>query len=315
MPENGPQKPRTVDYLDSTHEQVRSEKHTGPIEPSDEWQTIPNHPGVRFRPWRYKNMPKEQMDGAEILIEPGYRTPVQHVVSKHTFNEIRQSGRLIFLAVDPDGNLSRYVLDNDDAGSYMFVMEKGWTMCWIASKNQQKSAEVLEFEEPGFSSAELVTIKDGATEINGHPIPSEFWHAIKVLSPDYNAFTPAYYDHLKSQGWAEDEIIRLKSINQELLEYGAGISLTGHLQQRIINLVSTLIRLKEMDRPVTPDQYARAKTGLLKVRDAFGWFTEDGKCSKAQIAEFLNKAEALEWNDTNLRQLQAEFNELHRSVS
>ena len=255
-------------------------------------------------------MPEEQMDGAEILIEPGYRTPVQYVGSEHIFNEIRQSGRLIFLTVDPDGNFSRYVLDEDNAGSYMFVMEKGWTMCWIASKNQQKSAEVLEFEEPGFASAELVTVEYGATEINGQPIPSEFWHAIKVLSPDYNAFTPAYYDHLKSQGWTNDEITRLRSRNQELLEYGAENSLTDHLRQRLINEVSTLIQLVDLNKPVTLDQYARAKTGLLKVRDAFGWFTEDGKCSKAQITEFLDKAEALEWNDTKLRQLQTEFDKL-----
>ena len=52
-------------------------------------------------------------------------------------------------------------------------------MCWYALQGQS-DAFVLEYEEPGFASAELATVEVGTASFTGTPIP-EFWATIKIL--------------------------------------------------------------------------------------------------------------------------------------
>ena len=160
----------TVRFVDG-RTKVTVKGYVGEIESAPDWQQI--NSDVRRKTWKFKEIDNSLKDGALIEIKPGGRTPVQHIESDTVFSEVPQKGKLTFLSVDPEGNLYVEPFDSKiDDTRYMMELGKGWTTCWIADSNQEDPAEVLEFEEPGFKTARLPTVQNGATEINGHPLPS-----------------------------------------------------------------------------------------------------------------------------------------------
>ena len=173
-----PKVERQVDFVG--RRSVRTPDYTGAIDYAPRWAKVVD--GVRCRTWRFKEIDESLRDGALIQIQPAFRTPVQHVRSETTFCEVPLKGKLIFLSVDPQGNMFIDSFNSDaDPTSYMMEIKKGWTMCWYAMSMQEEPAEVLEYEDPGFKTADLPTVDFGANNIDGHTIPESFWMTIKYL--------------------------------------------------------------------------------------------------------------------------------------
>ena len=171
--------PRYVDFSGPRRTAVTLRGKEQPIDFAD-WEQVTD--GVRCRTWKFKDIDESICDGALVEIQPGRRTPVQYVKSDTTFCEVPLSGKLLFLSLSPAGKMSIEKFDSqENKGSIMFEMKKGSIMCWHAPENQRYPAEFLEFEEPGFKVSELPTVKSGAKEIDGHPIPPVFWAAVNFL--------------------------------------------------------------------------------------------------------------------------------------
>lgn len=119
-----------------------------------------------------------------ISIEAGGSTPVQLVESETTFSEVPLKGKLIFVSVDPEGNVSAYRFDSERSGDYSFMMEvsKGWLMFWHAQTDQELHSEVLEYEEPGFSASKLTNIEFRQKTIGDREIPEDFWRLVEQLN-------------------------------------------------------------------------------------------------------------------------------------
>ena len=77
---------RTVDFINSDRTQVRANSYAGEVMYMPQWDDVA--PGVRCRTWSFKDIDESVCDGALIEIQPGRRTPVQHVVSDTTFCEV-----------------------------------------------------------------------------------------------------------------------------------------------------------------------------------------------------------------------------------
>ena len=170
----------TVNFANPERTKIMAKGYAGEIKSAPNWDVLT--PDVRFRTWEFKEIDGNKKDGALIEIKPGGRTPVQHIESNTVFCEVPQTGKLTFLSVSPKGELFIETFDSEiDDTSYMMELGKGWTMCWVANPDQKDPAEVLEFEEPGFKSAKLPTVQEGATEINGHPLPQSLWKTIDQL--------------------------------------------------------------------------------------------------------------------------------------
>ena len=139
------------------------------------------NPGVEFITFTLEGVDPAIADGAKIRIPAGTRTLVQCNKSETEFSEVPQSGRLLFLSVSPKGEffMDYFETAERDNSKLKGRIRQGWMMCWYALKGQSDSF-VLEYEKPGFSSAELPTVETGANSFNGIPIP-EFWATVKAL--------------------------------------------------------------------------------------------------------------------------------------
>ena len=174
-----PKTERDVDFSNQDRTKVSARGYEGDIEYT-EWEEVV--PGVRCKTWEFKDVDASEKDGALIEIQSGVRTPIQYVeTDKAVFNEVPLKGKLIFVSLSPQGELSAYKVDmNQDDNSYMMEVKKGWLMSWYACKDQP-ACEVLEYEEPGFSQIKLPTVETGVKQIGNTPIPDKFWQLIKQL--------------------------------------------------------------------------------------------------------------------------------------
>ena len=138
--------------------------------------------------WEFKDMEGSLKDGALIYLVPGDNSPYQLVESETAFSEVPLKGELIFVSLDPKGNVSayRYNSERDGDNSYMMEAGKDWLMFWHSVVGQERPAEVLEYEEPGFSASKLTNIEFGQKKIDDREIPDKFWQmAGQLLSGDY----------------------------------------------------------------------------------------------------------------------------------
>lgn len=167
-----------IDFSKPDGSQFSSGEHGGEIIASD-WQAIEGASGVRFRTWKFTEIDDRIVDGALVEIQSGYHTPVQFVETAHTFEEIFQQGNFFILHLTPDG-LSVYQYHADDNSSFTLQVNQGEAMCLYTSSHGEVG-EVIECEQPGFSTAKLLTIPNGAESFQGLAIPPEFWQVLSLL--------------------------------------------------------------------------------------------------------------------------------------
>lgn len=180
---NEPLRWRTVTYTDDKNSLVYAKGHLAGVHPTSEWTDI--NGTTRFRTWKFENVPAEEKDGAHIEIQPGGRTPVQYVAGETTFNEIPLRGRIIVLHLNNKGTCAAFRFDSSRRSDHSVMVEvtKGEVLCILAEKDQPdgKPAELLEYEEPGYTEDSLPDIKLGAQSIQGTSIPPEFWETLQIL--------------------------------------------------------------------------------------------------------------------------------------
>ena len=174
-----PIRTRDVDFTDPSRTKIFARGHEGEIEFFGEGK----FPGVRFKDWKFKDVDLSDKDGALIEIDPGARTPVQIVEADKVFSDVPLKGKLTFLHLDTEGNLNIYRFDSsrEEGKSIMFEIGKGEIMCWFASPEQDEPAELMEYEEPGFTLSDLTNIEPGTTEVSGRFIPANFWEIVGAL--------------------------------------------------------------------------------------------------------------------------------------
>lgn len=170
---------RTIDFTNESRTHVKAKGFVGELDygPCEELT-----PDVRVKTWKFREVDDSLRDGALVEVKPGGRTPVQLVESDTTFYEVPLSGKLVFLSVDPEGKVSAYLFDSSRGKDASFMMEvtKGSIMCWVAPP-QEKPAQFLEYEEPGFKVSKLTNIESGTSEVGGKQIPEILWQIIKQL--------------------------------------------------------------------------------------------------------------------------------------
>jgi len=174
-----PIRERNVDFSDSSRTRIRARGHEGEIEYFDKGQ----FPGVRFKDWKFKGIDASEKDGALIEIDPGERTPLQLVQADKVFYDIPLAGKLFFVHIDTEDNVSiyRFVSSREKDRNYHFEIGKGEIMCWVASAEQDKPAELMEYEEPGYTPSDFTNIEPGTSEVPGRKIPPQVWQIIKSL--------------------------------------------------------------------------------------------------------------------------------------
>ena len=171
-----------MDFSDPSRTRVKARGYEGQIEYFAP-ETFPGVTGVRFKDWRFKDIDKKIKDGALIEIDPGARTPVQLVEADKVISDVPLSGKLLFVHVDLEDNIRIYHFDSngENASSYLFEFSKGEIVCWLASAEQSKPAEFMEYEEPGYTSADFTNIEPGTEVVSGRRIPAGFWETLGAL--------------------------------------------------------------------------------------------------------------------------------------
>jgi hypothetical protein len=147
-----------------------------------EWETVTE--GVRCRTIAFKETPVNEVDGAFVEILPGYRTPIQLVRSDHVFTEAPFGGDLSLFHVDSSGNFKITKFDPNLMidGEIAIEVKKGDLMFWYCDVESLALGEVVEYEIPGFNSAELPTVDKHSAELKGTVIPDDFWKAADLIN-------------------------------------------------------------------------------------------------------------------------------------
>jgi len=168
-----------IDFENPNGSIVGSEEFSGPITAS-EWTTLEGVEGLRYKTWKYKDVSGEIVDGALVEVMQGHRTPVQYVETDHVFDENFQQGKFLLFHITPEG-LDAYQYDSSEDVSFSLQVHQGEIMCLYVLQDSEQPGEIVECEQPGFSSANLVTVPEGTTKMGELDIPGEFWRAIKML--------------------------------------------------------------------------------------------------------------------------------------
>lgn len=167
--------------IDQAKAQVTARGYTGRIKFYRDLGEYSGYPGLRWRTWQFEDIDASKKDGAFIEIKPGKRTPVELVEADKVFSEAPLKGELVFLHIDNRNNISAYRFDSKRPrdNSFLFEVAKGEVFCWIALGRE--TAEILEYEEPGFTESDLKLIDLGTKEVSGRKIPDELWKMIDQL--------------------------------------------------------------------------------------------------------------------------------------
>jgi hypothetical protein len=168
-----------IDFDNPNGSEFSTGDYSGHIK-TGEWIELSEVKGVRYRTWKYEEINSELVDGALVEIQPGCRTPVQYVETDHVFEENFQKGKFLVIKIDTEGDLVVYKYDSA-LGQLTLEVEKGEIMCLYAIKENDEPGEVIECEQPGFSTANLVTVKDNTEKIGDLEIPNVFWQLIRSL--------------------------------------------------------------------------------------------------------------------------------------
>lgn len=167
--------------IDRTRVEVAARGYVGRIEFYGGLGEYSGYPGLSWKTWKFEDLDASEKDGALIEIQPGKRTPVELVIADKVFSEVPLKGELVFLHIDNRNNISAYHFDSKRPkdNSFLFEVAEGEIFCWIATG--RKTAEVLEYEEPGFTDSDLKLIDSGTKEVSGRKIPDELWEMIRQL--------------------------------------------------------------------------------------------------------------------------------------
>ena len=160
--------------------EVAVRDYQGRIEFYGELGEYPGYDKLRWRTFKFENVPASERDGALIEIDSGGRTPVELVVADKVFSEVPLEGQLIFLHLNPEGKISAYRFDSSNGSPFLFEAGPDEIFCWIAPE-QEGPAKVLEYEEPGFTESDLKLVDEGAKEVSGISIPDEFWTMLELI--------------------------------------------------------------------------------------------------------------------------------------
>jgi hypothetical protein len=168
---------RTVDFSNEERTRVRAKGYEGAIRYGESG----SYPGVDFIAWEFEGIDGKKCDGAMLSVKE--ESPPQVVESETTFSEVPLNGDLIILTVNPKNEVAAYRFrgDNKKDRSYMFEVGKDWIMMLHNVAGKENPSEVLEYEEPGFSQSKLTNIEIGQEEINGRPIPKEYWQLLDQI--------------------------------------------------------------------------------------------------------------------------------------
>ena len=171
---------RRINFDDPDGSDLGTGKYSSRIT-AEEWIELAEIKGVRFRAWKYEVVDADTVDGALVEIQPGCRTPVQYVETDHVFEENIQYGKFLLIHLDSEG-LSVYKYDSSiEDVSFALQVVRGEIMCLYVLKDSIRPGEVIECEQPGFSTAKLQTVEKGTEKIGNLNIPSEFWQLIAAL--------------------------------------------------------------------------------------------------------------------------------------
>jgi hypothetical protein len=168
-------------HINGARTKVAAREDMGRIEFYGNLGKYPGYEGLKWRTWKFEDTDASKKDGALAEINPGKRTPLELVEADKIFSEVPLEGELVFLHLDNQNNISAYHFDSKRPKDNSFVFEviKGEVFCLIALG--QKPAEVLEYEEPGFTESDLKLIDAGTKEVYGRSIPDELWEMIEQL--------------------------------------------------------------------------------------------------------------------------------------
>lgn len=167
--------------VNNARSEITARGHTGRIEFYGGLGEYPGYPGLSWRTWKFEDTDASKKDGALIEINPGKRIPLELVEANKIFSEVPLEGELVFLHLDNQNNISAYRFDSKRPrdNSFLFEVSKEEAFCWITTG--QKTAVVLEYEEPGFTDSDLKLIDSGTKEVSGRKIPDELWTMIEQL--------------------------------------------------------------------------------------------------------------------------------------
>jgi hypothetical protein len=111
---------------------------------------------------------------------------VQLVEADKVVSDVPLNGKLTFLHMDAEDNIRIYRFDSSrrQDKSFLFEISKGEIMCWFASLKQDKPAELMEYEEPGYFPSDFTNIEPGTSEVLGRKIPAHFWEIVRALQEE-----------------------------------------------------------------------------------------------------------------------------------
>lgn len=116
--------------------------------------------------------------------------------------------------------------------------------------------------------------------------------------------TEAFYRDARSARWTEERLARIRERNRRFPEAD---TLTAHFIHEARNALGMLL-VPEV--PPKAEDYARGQERLAEMRQALGWFVNDGDLSRGQIEAFLDEVEREPWNQNRIVALDAQFTNL-----
>jgi len=159
---------------------LRGKNLSGEVMFGQEWHTMPDAPGIRWREVTFSNSEiSKPGDAADIEMEPGSWTPPEFVATNATYCEVPQWGEITIVACDLSHPDTVYIdkFDPEKEGYVHAVeMKKNWLFAVYAHKSNKKPVHHLEYEEPAWAGEDtLPHVPRGASLINGISIPSRLW--------------------------------------------------------------------------------------------------------------------------------------------
>lgn len=108
--------------------------------------------------------------------------------------------------------------------------------------------------------------------------------------------TPEFVKHLKDSGTTPQEIERMRGNVNKMVGIGMGDTLSDHFHHEARNAFAPFT-IEGVDVEFNQADFDGLRQRLLNVRNATGWFKEEGPLSKQEITDFLDKVEQQgEWD-------------------
>jgi hypothetical protein len=126
----------------------------------------------------------------------------------------------------------------------------------------------------------------------------------RALMDDQGTRTPAFYKALRSAGRSEEQVVKTRERIQRMAVYFDD-TLTGRFHHGVCDALGALVmaRREGVDLKPNADSCAKSKEELLGLRESFDWYRYEGRLTRNEIEGYLDKAEAMEWNQEVVEEL------------